>query len=203
MGMKPPATTCTASPGRRQRVGTAASVAVAVVCGLAGASSAAAAWTSPFEVFAPRAGYAFEPQVAVDATGDAVLAWVADGHVVARTRSAETGALGPVLAFGGPGAHFARVVVSADGRATVVWLRDDGAVSRVLARRLSATGTPGPAVRGGAPGPGGGALGGWPGGGRRGRPRPPPRFVCEGHAGADRARERAGPAGASTAPAGG
>jgi hypothetical protein len=88
---------------------------------------------------------AFNPQVAVDADGDAVVVWHRfDGtnwRVQARRRSA-AGALSAVQSLSDPGqdAFEPQVAVDADGDAVVVWRRFDGANWRVQARRRSATG---------------------------------------------------------------
>ena len=81
---------------------------------------------------------AFDPQVAVDADGDAVFTWVrsdgANNLVEARTRSA-AGALRPFTTLSDPGQHaeVPQVAVDADGDALVAWERDDGAFSRIQA----------------------------------------------------------------------
>jgi hypothetical protein len=88
---------------------------------------------------------AFEPQVAVDATGDAVFAWQRfDGtndRVQARARSA-AGALSAVqtLSSGGQNAANPQVAVDATGDAVLTWRRFDGAHYRVQARSRSAAG---------------------------------------------------------------
>jgi hypothetical protein len=89
---------------------------------------------------------ATEPQVAVDADGDAVFTWTrSDGtnnRVQARARSA-AGTLSAVqtLSASGQNAFNPQVAVDAGGDAVFTWLRFDGANFRVQARARSAAGT--------------------------------------------------------------
>ena len=120
---------------------------------IAGAAPASAAWIGPFGVLSPRLNQSTtEPQVAVDAAGNAVFVWVAGGHAVAQLRSVATGTLGPLLDLGGPGAHAPRVAVRADGSAMVTWLRTEGTASRIQARSISPAGVPGALIELSAPG---------------------------------------------------
>ena len=88
---------------------------------------------------------AFSPQVAVDASGDAIFAWGrsdgANDRVQARARSA-AGALSAVqtLSSGGRNAAEPQVAVDTDGDAVFAWRRFDGASNRVQARARSAAG---------------------------------------------------------------
>jgi hypothetical protein len=92
---------------------------------------------------------AFDPQVAMDVDGDAVVVWKgSDGtnfRIRARARSA-TGTFGPVqpLSLAGQDALDPQVAVDADGDAIFVWERSDGTNSRIEARSRSAAGTLGP-----------------------------------------------------------
>jgi hypothetical protein len=97
------------------------------------------------------AGYnAGDPDVAVDADGDAVVVWQysagGTAGVQARARSAG-GRLGPIqtLVSAGQNAGRARVAVEPDGDALVVWSRFDGSTAnccyRIQARARSADGT--------------------------------------------------------------
>ncbi len=87
----------------------------------------------------------FEPEVAVDADGDAVFTWRrldgADYRVQARARSAG-GVLSAVqtLSAAGQDAFAPQVAVDADGDAVFTWWRSDGASYRVQARARSAGG---------------------------------------------------------------
>lgn len=88
-------------------------------------------------------------QVAIDADGDAVIAWRRwDGlnwRIQARRRAA-TGVLGPIETLSGPGqdATEPQVAVDASGDAVIVWYRSDGTNQRIQARALSAAGVLGP-----------------------------------------------------------
>ena len=83
-----------------------------------------------------------EPQLGVDADGDAVLAWLRDDgagevQVKARTRTA-AGTLGSILTLsrtGQPASH-ARIAVSANGTAAITWNRSDGANMQIKTRKL-------------------------------------------------------------------
>jgi hypothetical protein len=97
----------------------------------------------------PVGQQAENPQVAVDAGGDAVVVWEdrtgGVRRVKARTRSA-AGALGPILTLSDPsnGAENPKVALDAEGDALIVWSWYDGSKSRVHARALSAAGALGP-----------------------------------------------------------
>jgi len=84
---------------------------------------------------------ATEPQLGVDADGDAVLAWLRDNagevQVQARTRTA-AGTLGNILTLsttGQPASH-ARIAVSANGLAVITWNRSDGTNALIKSRKL-------------------------------------------------------------------
>jgi hypothetical protein len=115
---------------------------------------ARAEFGKPFWVSSPVAPPSFyygSPQVAVDASGNAVFTW---GHsnnettflIEARAR-AVSGVLGPIQTLSGV-AHrqgAPKVAVDADGDAIFAWERlVDGSTSRSLARTLSAAGVIGP-----------------------------------------------------------
>ncbi len=112
--------------------------------GLLPAALAWAAWTAPQNVSVAGQSAALT-QVAVDADGDAVFAWVRlDGpnqRIQTRARSA-TGALGPLrtISPAGQNASTPRVAVDADGDAVFAWQRSDGTNSRIQTRALSAAG---------------------------------------------------------------
>ncbi len=89
------------------------------------------------------------PQLAVDATGDAVFTWVVQDQLVdrvqARARTA-TGLLSPVqtLSDAGRDADLPQVGVDRDGDAVIAWLRSDGTNERTQALTRSSAGTLGP-----------------------------------------------------------
>jgi hypothetical protein len=125
-----------------------ASLVGLVLVGAAAAPSAGAAWTAP--VTLSTAGQnALDPQVAVDANGNAVFAWRRfDGtnwRIQARTRSA-AGVLGPVqnLSAAGQNATSSQVGVDSDGDAVFTWRRFDGTKLRIQSRARSAAGVLGP-----------------------------------------------------------
>ncbi len=121
-----------------------ASFCALLAVGLLVPALARAAWSTPFHV-SLGGQYAFEPQVAVDADGDAVFTWLRhDGsnyRVQARARSA-AGALSAVhtLSADGQDASSPQVAVDADGDAVFTWMRFDGTANRVQARARSAAG---------------------------------------------------------------
>jgi hypothetical protein len=93
----------------------------------------------------PSGPSARDPQVAIDADGDAAFTWQrfegdAD-RVQARTRSA-AGVLGAIvnLSAAGDDAYAPRVASRDNGESVFVWLRFDGANDRLQARTMSAGG---------------------------------------------------------------
>jgi len=102
-----------------------------------GRARSAAGVLSPAQVI--RSGQVTSSQVAVDADGDAVFSWRrndgSDYLAEARTRSATTGALGPLapLSVPGEGVGAPRVDVSTTGLAAVSWDRSDGTNTRAQA----------------------------------------------------------------------
>jgi tripartite motif-containing protein 71 len=88
---------------------------------------------------------AFDPQVAVDADGDAVFAWVrsdgANRRIQARARSAD-GALSGVqtVSAAGQDAFEPEVAVTPDGDAVFSWERSDGSNWRIQTRGRTAAG---------------------------------------------------------------
>jgi hypothetical protein len=121
------------------------SLCALLVAGFLVPTLAAAAWTTPVNLSASGLE-ASQPQVAVDADGDAVFTWTrydgANLRVQARTRSA-AGTLSPVLTLSksGQNAENPQVAVDAGGDAVFVWRRYDGANYRVQTRARSAAGT--------------------------------------------------------------
>jgi hypothetical protein len=124
--------------------------ALLVLIGVLAPASLQASFTAPVDLSGDGA---FEPQVALDAGGDALAVWKgSDGsffRVQARARSA-AGVLGPLetLSAGGRSAFEPQVAVDADGDALAVWRRRDGigpcsnfGCFRIQARARSATGT--------------------------------------------------------------
>jgi hypothetical protein len=89
---------------------------------------------------------AFNPQVAMDPDGNAVVVWQRyDGtryRIQARRRTA-SGSLSAVktLSEAGQNASDPQLAVDPDGNAVVVWIRSDGANYRIQARRRTAAGS--------------------------------------------------------------
>jgi hypothetical protein len=110
----------------------------------------AAGTLGPAQTLSQDGGSASAPQVAVDADGDAVIAWLrsdgANERVQARGRSA-AGVLTAIrtLSAAGQNAAEARVAVDAGGDGVVIWRRSDGAAFRVQARTFTVAGAMGPA----------------------------------------------------------
>ncbi len=125
--------------------GLSASFCALLVVGLLVPALAEAAWTEPINLSAPGQDPG-DPEVAVDADGDAVFTWLrsdgTDYRIQARARSA-TGTLSAVQTLSAPGQSASRpqVAVDADGDAVFTWLRFDGAKYRIQARARSAGGT--------------------------------------------------------------
>jgi hypothetical protein len=118
----------------------------ALVAGAVAATPAFAVWGAPF-VLSSSGQNATNPQVAVDADGDAVFVWErldasGDLRIQARARSA-AGVLSPVqtLSDAGEDASMPQVAVDADGDAVLTWRRFDGTNNRIQARARSAAGT--------------------------------------------------------------
>jgi hypothetical protein len=91
-----------------------------------------------------------DPQVAVDANGNAVVVWhrtdIAHFQIQARARSA-AGVLGPIRTLSQDGATQAQVGMDGAGNALAVWRRFNGIDFRIEARALSAAGVLGPIHR--------------------------------------------------------
>lgn len=117
-------------------------------------SAARGTWSAVQNVSSPGRSAA-DPEVAIDPDGDAVFAWVSrDGtdecngggcdRVLARVRSARTGALSAVQTLSGTGRHAGApdVDVDAGGDAVFAWKRQptDGCCTRVETRARSAQG---------------------------------------------------------------
>jgi hypothetical protein len=89
---------------------------------------------------------AYDPDIALDRNGNAVVAWSRyDGsnyRIQARRRTA-SGSLSAVktLSEAGQNARDPQLAVDPDGNAVVVWTRSDGANYRIQARRRSASGS--------------------------------------------------------------
>ncbi|MDQ3991791.1 MAG: hypothetical protein M3245_05725 [Actinomycetota bacterium] len=120
-------------------------VVIALVASILGVLPAPDAGAAPPETLSPAGQNAADPQVAVDADGDAVIVWQRfDGtnwRIQARRRS-KTGALSAVqtLSAAGQSANDPQVAVDQDGDAVIVWEGFDGTNSRIQARRRSAAG---------------------------------------------------------------
>jgi hypothetical protein len=109
----------------------------ATCCRLIDARARSAAGVlGPVETLSGTGHDSFDPQVGMDAEGDAVAVWRSfisrSNRIEMRTRSA-AGALGPVLAVSSPSAFKPQVAVAADGDALAVWERFDGTNRRIQA----------------------------------------------------------------------
>ena len=84
---------------------------------------------------------AFNPEVAIDTDGDAVITWAgADGTIHVRERAAD-GTLSSIQDLSGTGASIPQVDVSQEGDAVITWERPIGADTRIQARARAADGT--------------------------------------------------------------
>lgn len=85
---------------------------------------AAAAWSAPVAIDNPAGGSSQEPQVAIDASGNAIIVWLQAGHVVARRCLAGAltacGAQTSIEALSGE-ARFPRLAATPTGDAVVAW----------------------------------------------------------------------------------
>jgi hypothetical protein len=105
----------------------------------------------PTQRFSRAYTNAFEPQVTVDAEGNAVVAWHGyDGmnwRIQARTLSA-TGVLGPIwnLSAAHQNAFNVQLGTSSDGTSVFVWRRFDGSHWRIQTRALMPGGVLGPVL---------------------------------------------------------
>ncbi len=105
----------------------------------------AAGVLSPVQTLSAAGRNATDPQVAVDADGDAVFTWErhdgANFRLQAQARSA-AGVLSPVQTLSGVGQHATdpQVAVDADGDAVFTWLLADATGDRIQARARSAAG---------------------------------------------------------------
>jgi hypothetical protein len=124
-------------------------------------------WSTPVDVAPPAPGQ-FEPSLAVDPAGDAVVAWeaVAAGQetVEAAARKGKAGGWSAPAAISAPGvaARAAEVGIEADGSALALW-RDAGNGERISSSDYDpGTETPDEAPAGGGPTGGGPASGAEP-----------------------------------------
>jgi hypothetical protein len=111
-------------------------------------SRSAAGSLSPIQTLSASGRYAYLPQVAVDANGNAVFVWQrSDGtnmRIQTRVRSA-AGTLSSTQTLSAPGqdadSDYPQVAVDPSGNAVFTWERFDGAHERIQARARSAAGT--------------------------------------------------------------
>jgi hypothetical protein len=104
----------------------------------------AAGALGPAQTLTPAGVPGWRPQVALDAEGNAVVAWLGQSfRIHARTRSA-AGALGPVrtLSYASQSAANPQIAVDAEGDALVTW--HNNATHRFQGRTLSSAGALGP-----------------------------------------------------------
>jgi hypothetical protein len=112
-------------------------------------SLSAAGGLGPIETLSKAGEDAFDPQVSIDADGDAVATWTrsdgANSRIQARTFSA-AGVVGPrqTLSDAGEDAFNSAVASDDDGDTVIAWERFDGTNVRIEARTLSAAGVLGP-----------------------------------------------------------
>jgi hypothetical protein len=123
-------------------------LATMLAIGLAVATQAAAAFDEPVTLSGGRQN-AFNPQVAMDGRGRALVVWErSDGtnSLIQARRRSPGGVLGHVHTLSEPGqdAYAPQVAVDADDNALIVWQRFDGANFRIQARWRSADGGLGP-----------------------------------------------------------
>jgi hypothetical protein len=85
-------------------------------------SRSAAGVFGPIRTLSDRGQGAVNHQIAMGATGDAVVVWERNGRIQARAWSA-AGVLGPVETLSGSGAHDPRAATDAAGNVLVVWQR--------------------------------------------------------------------------------
>jgi hypothetical protein len=131
---------------RRRLSGGAVACAVVALLAL-GAAPAGAAFSPPFGIptggTTPPAGQnAFDPQVASDAEGDAIVAWADYGlrgfsvRAYSIDRNNNQADKQPLSPFG-PEVRSPQVASDADGDTIVVWERFDGSNWRIEARRIT------------------------------------------------------------------
>ena len=125
-------------------------LAVAVILVSASPAVADATW-QPLGALSAGTGPVDEPQVAVDASGDAVYVWkISEGtlcsggpceRIQTRSRSA-AGVLSPVqtISTQGQSQSLPHVAVDANGDAWFVWQHFDGTIERIQTRSRSAAG---------------------------------------------------------------
>jgi hypothetical protein len=114
-------------------------------------SAAWSAFSAPINI-SPANRNGFDPQVAFDGDGDALMVWMdtvlsapTSSVIRARTRTGAgaLGALQNISAINGDAA-LPEVAVNADGDGVIVWMGNDGSKFRVFARARSAGGALGP-----------------------------------------------------------
>src|SRR5918994_1616498 len=99
---------------------------------------------TPIQDISPAGEDAFNPEVAIDTDGDAVITWASsDGTMQARRRAAD-GTLSEVQDLSGPGASLPQVGMAQEGGAVITWQRPLGEDTRIQARARAEDGTLGP-----------------------------------------------------------
>lgn len=104
----------------------------------------------PVQTLSVAGSSAFNPQVAADADGDAIVVWSRlDGSSIAQARRiSAAGSLGPVVDRSphGEDASGLQVAIDADGDAIATWFRSNVGTLRVFGRAIPATGPLGPVL---------------------------------------------------------
>jgi hypothetical protein len=101
----------------------------------AAARPAGGAWQAPINLPAADLSIASDPQVAVDAQGNAVAVWTQDSRVLAAARPAGGAWQAPVnLHDPNQNAHFPQIAVNARGDVVAVWRNDDLGLAQAAVR---------------------------------------------------------------------
>ncbi len=108
-------------------------------------TAATDAWGTAALIETDNAGSAFNPQLALDGSGNAIAVWrQSDGtrdNIWANRYTAATGAWGTAALIESDdagGALFPQIAVDGSGNAIAVWVQDDGTRQNILANRYSA-----------------------------------------------------------------
>ncbi len=111
----------------------------------------AASYFSPVQALSADGQNAFYPQVAVDSSGRATVAWPRSddsSHSIQSVHLAADGTPGAVHVLSDAATADGQtpipdIAIDSSGRATIVWTRTDGSETRVQSVRLESDGTPG------------------------------------------------------------
>ena len=143
----------TTTPGYQGQAGVAAdSTGDFLVVWVSGANEAADVFAQRFDAAGAPVGGEFQvnssttgadtgPAVAMDASGNFVVAW-RTSHIVARRFDADGVAFGPEFQVSSTPGSFARVAADPSGDLMIVWMAPDGSSTGIFGRRYDAAGTP-------------------------------------------------------------